>query len=58
MGEAVNVGVTVKVWVAAAGSVGGGSVAVVVEVGLANTPVPHPDNKIEIPIIKAIIFFI
>jgi hypothetical protein len=39
-------------------SVGGGSVAVIVEIGLANRPVPHPDNKIDSPIIKINIFFI
>lgn len=29
-----------------------------VDVGSANTPVPHPDNKIDIPKNKANIFFI
>ena len=70
MGEAVNVGVTVakrvgvtvKVWVTVArsASVGGGGVNVVggVEVDSAKIPVPHPDNKIDSPMIKINIFFI
>ena len=60
LGEAVNVGVMVKVWVGVAVLVGGRGVKVVVgvEVGSANTPVPHPDNKIDIPKNKANIFFI
>jgi hypothetical protein len=60
MGEAVKVGGTVKVGVTVAGSVGGRDVIVIVivRIGLANTPVPHPDNKIDIPMIKINIFFI
>jgi hypothetical protein len=34
------------------------TVVVIVGRGLANTPLPHPDNKIESPIIKTSIFFI
>ena len=62
MGEAVNVGVMVDVDVTVAVSVGGRGVDVIVIVavgsGLANTPAPHPDNKIDSPIIKINIFFI
>jgi len=60
MGEAVNVGVMVDVWVTVAVPVGGRGVNVVVgvEVDSASIPVPHPDNKIESPIIKINIFFI
>ena len=60
LGEAVNVGVTVNVIDAVAVSVGGRGVDVIVgvAVGAANNPVPHPDNKIDIPKNKAIIFFI
>ena len=62
MGEAVNVGVMVKVGVTVAVSVGGIGVDVVVgidvEVDSAKNPVPHPDNKIDNPMIKINIFFI
>ena len=62
MGEAVNVGVMVIVGVTVAVSVGGRGVDVVVgvdvEVDSAKNPVPHPDNKIDNPMIKIRIFFI
>lgn len=64
VGEAVNVGVMVKVGVTVArsASVGGRGVNVVVgvevDVDSAKTPVPHPDNKIDNPITKINIFFI
>jgi hypothetical protein len=60
MGEAVNVGRTVKVGVTVAVSVGGRGVDVVVEVEVdpVNNPVPQPDNKIDAPISKPVIFFI
>jgi hypothetical protein len=59
MGEAVNVGVMVDAWVTVAVPVGGSGVDVMVaaEVGAAKIPIPHPDNKIDSPIIKTNIFF-
>jgi hypothetical protein len=59
MGEAVNVGVIVDVGVTVEVAVGEEvTVIVAVGCGFANMLVPHPDNKIEIPIIKIIVFFI
>jgi hypothetical protein len=59
MGEAVNVGVMVEVGEAVTVAVGEGvSVIVAVGRGLANTPVPHPTNKMESPKTRIIVFFI
>ena len=61
MGEAVKVGVIVAVGVIVEVTVGEGViviVAVAVGSGLANAPDSHPDNKIESPRIKIIVFFI
>ena len=59
MGDAVNVGVMVEVGVIVAVAVGEDvTVTVAVAVGLANTPAPHPDNKIDNPKNKMATFFI
>jgi hypothetical protein len=59
MGEAVKVGVIVEVGVTVEVTVGEGVIVIVaVGIGLANTPDSHPDNKIESPRIKIIVFFI
>lgn len=60
MGEGVKVGDTVNVEDTVAVSVGGAgvNVAVDVAVGPGNNPVPHADNKIDIPRIHMVIFFI